>query len=110
VIQAIQTLVNASIEFQIPMSSSINAERLEKVCNLDPKILFKAENRGWSCLPNGFTPNDIYELWRDPGIQRTFARRNEFHLDDNAPYFLDSLHRLVSLNFDSCHVTDTHTY
>jgi len=41
----------------------------------------------------------IAALWKDPGIQLAFARRNEFHLIDSAPYFFTHLDRIFSPDF-----------
>ena len=39
------------------------------------------------------------ELWKDQGIQKCFRRSNEYHLNDSAAYFLDSIERISSGNY-----------
>ncbi len=67
--------------------------------------------RIWSFPINGLivcaTSDNIYDgelspilvdligrLWKDPGVQASYARSNEYHLNDSAGYFLDSLDRI----------------
>jgi GTPase SAR1 family protein len=37
---------------------------------------------------------DIGKLWNDPGIKKTFERRNEFQLDDSTQYYMTELERI----------------
>lgn len=41
----------------------------------------------------------LYSLWLDEGIQRAYEHRSEFHLDDNAPYFLSRMDMLTKSNY-----------
>jgi len=38
-------------------------------------------------------------MWLDSGVQSCFARSREFQLNDSAQYYLDSLERLVSVDY-----------
>lgn len=38
-------------------------------------------------------------LWQDKGVQKCFARSNQYQLNDSAGYFLDSLARISSPNY-----------
>ncbi|XP_077240955.1 guanine nucleotide-binding protein alpha-1 subunit-like isoform X1 [Tasmannia lanceolata] len=42
---------------------------------------------------------DIETLWRDPAIQETYSRGNEFQVPDCAHYFMENLQRLSDLNY-----------
>jgi GTPase SAR1 family protein len=42
---------------------------------------------------------NISDLWDDPGIKKTYERRNEFQLDDSAPYFFSNLSRINQSNY-----------
>lgn len=44
-------------------------------------------------------PMDLYTLWLDEGIQKTYEKRSMFHLDDNAPYFLSKMAELTRKNY-----------
>jgi len=39
---------------------------------------------------------DIKALWQDAGIQKTFARSNEYQLSDSAQYYIESVDRLAA--------------
>ncbi|XP_074062534.1 guanine nucleotide-binding protein G(z) subunit alpha [Macrotis lagotis] len=38
-------------------------------------------------------------LWADPGVQRCFGRSSEYHLEDNAAYYLNDLERIAALDY-----------
>ena len=38
-------------------------------------------------------------LWTDDGIQKCFRRSNEYHLNDSAGYFLQSLERIETKDY-----------
>lgn len=38
-------------------------------------------------------------LWVDPGVQECFCRSNEYHLEDNAAYYLNDLERIAALDY-----------
>lgn len=38
-------------------------------------------------------------LWADPGVQECFCRSNEYHLEDNAAYYLNDLERIAALDY-----------
>ena len=38
-------------------------------------------------------------LWVDKGVQEGFRRSNEYHLNDSAAYFLDSIGRISATNY-----------
>ncbi|ETE70440.1 Guanine nucleotide-binding protein G(z) subunit alpha, partial [Ophiophagus hannah] len=38
-------------------------------------------------------------LWADPGVQECFRRSNEYHLEDNAAYYLNDLDRIAALDY-----------
>lgn len=42
---------------------------------------------------------NIADLWEDPGIKKTFEKRNEFQLDDSSAYFFNNLNRINQPNY-----------
>ncbi|XP_041436222.1 guanine nucleotide-binding protein G(z) subunit alpha isoform X2 [Xenopus laevis] len=38
-------------------------------------------------------------LWADPGVQECFSRSNEYHLEDNAAYYLNDLERIAAIEY-----------
>uniref|UniRef100_A0A7N4NTX7 G protein subunit alpha z n=1 Tax=Sarcophilus harrisii TaxID=9305 RepID=A0A7N4NTX7_SARHA len=38
-------------------------------------------------------------LWADPGVQQCFCRSSEYHLEDNAAYYLNDLERIAALDY-----------
>lgn len=57
----------------------------------------KTENK----MPNmtGALARSMQSLWEDKGVQRCFARSNEYQLNDSAGYFLDSLPRISAPDY-----------
>ena len=43
--------------------------------------------------------NEMTILWTDDGIQKCFRRSNEYHLNDSAGYFLQSLERIEAKDY-----------
>jgi guanine nucleotide-binding protein G(o) subunit alpha len=41
----------------------------------------------------------IMQLWRDPGIQKTYAQRNQYQLTDSAAYFFDRVEQVGAPNY-----------
>jgi len=96
VLTAIQILVKASFIYD-PIVDANNRETARKITELEESILEKTDTQGWECLP--MDPMDLYTLWLDEGIQKTYEKRSMFHLDDNAPYFLSKMAELTRKNY-----------
>src|SRR5690606_9950588 len=43
--------------------------------------------------------NKISALWNDPGVQATFARRDEFWILDACKYYFQEVHRLAEEDY-----------
>ena len=43
--------------------------------------------------------NQMMVLWVDKGVQECLRRSNEYHLNDSAAYFLDSMGRISASNY-----------
>lgn len=87
-LESVHTLCNACESLKISYDSEANkacSDRLLKVSVNDSPVPFKS---------------DILSLWFDSGIQKAVARASEFHLLDSAPYFLDSLDRILTNSYD----------
>lgn len=55
------------------------------------------------CFPGGALSVELASavraLWKDTGVQEAFRRRNEFQLNDSAPYYFDNIERIASPNY-----------
>jgi len=43
--------------------------------------------------------NHLKAFWADPGIQKTYDKRNLFQLNDSAKYFYDNLDRIAAIDY-----------
>lgn len=90
-LKAIKALVSASLNLDIPVEEPENRERAEMINNLDNEVLLNVQ-KVW----DEKLAHDIGKLWKDPGIQKVFECRNQFQLDDSAPYYFNSIDRIAS--------------
>jgi hypothetical protein len=88
IVESMERLVHSALALDIPLENSANQESFENVNNIE-----KTRDcvRVWE---SETMRSDFKKLFSDPGIQKTLARRNEFHLDDSAEYFLKDLERI----------------
>ena len=47
--------------------------------------------------------HSIQRIWDDDNIKCVYARQNEYHIIDSAPYFFDHLDRIFSENYEPTH-------
>jgi len=83
---AVRSLVQACQRLQISIAESAIAKKFEEGALLGARI----------------TPafaDDIAKLWRDPGVQQAYGRRNEFQLIDSTAYWLDDVRRVAAEDF-----------
>jgi len=81
-LESMQTLCAACEQLQIPYAILDNKRRATKVMGL-PTQNIQLD-----------VAADIKALWKEEAIQKAFARNNEFHLLDSAPYFLGEIDRV----------------
>lgn len=94
IVKAMKVLVAASLSLDIPVEEPENRERAEHINNMDNEVLVNVL-KVW----NEALAKDIDKLWNDNGIRKTFERRNEFQLDDSAPYYFNDLARISSPDY-----------
>jgi GTPase SAR1 family protein len=41
----------------------------------------------------------VAELWKDPGVQKVYARRSEFQLTDSTKYYMENLKRITAEDY-----------
>ena len=88
VIEAIQTLLNASKQLGIPLENpDLAADELE-IAGLDEQARVTPELAG-----------TVDRLWKDAGIQKVFQRRDEFWNMDATPYYLNEVYRIADKEF-----------
>jgi GTPase SAR1 family protein len=88
VIEAMQTLLNASKSINEPLANLELKAYADKVLGMDSETRVSVE-----------TAQMIDKLWKDEGIQRVFARRDEFWLMDATPYYLNECYRIADSSF-----------
>jgi GTPase SAR1 family protein len=93
-LKAIKALTEAARNFDIPLEEPDNIARADKVMEIDDEMILTVQ-KIWS--PD--FAHDIEKLWKDHGIQKTFARRNEFQLDDSTQYYMNDLERISKLDY-----------
>ena len=64
---------------------------------VNANVLFIIEWDGRILSPS--LANQMMVLWVDNGVQECFRRSNEYHLNDSAAYFLDSMGRISARNY-----------
>lgn len=82
---AITSLVEAMNQLGISYEDEANEESAEEIREMDCETIKTLSN---------FTFETIKSLWEDSGIQEAYGKRNMYHLNDSAKYYLDSLERI----------------
>jgi len=81
-----KVLVGAAAKLNIPLNSTENEIRATRLANVPPG------GDSW----NLELAQDIRELWKDTGIQKTYEARDEnYQLNDSAAYFFDNINRFM---------------
>ncbi|KAL9643502.1 hypothetical protein ABK040_010116 [Willaertia magna] len=94
ILKAMKVLVQATFSFNIPIEYEENRERAGRINELEQEALLHV-HKYW-------TPEiaeDIQQLWNDPGIQKVYEKRNEFQIDDSAPYYFNNLDRIKAPDY-----------
>jgi len=81
VVGSIRVLVEAAQNLGISLSETETAKRVLQ------EDYFTGEL-------NPVIAKDVKTLWEDPGIKKTFARSNEFQLNDSAEYYFNEIIRI----------------
>jgi len=87
IVGSMLVLVEASQNLSIPLQET----------EISKKVLEEGYFNG-----NNFSSSiaqDIKILWADPGIKKTFARSNEFQLNDSAEYYFNEIDRIGADNY-----------
>lgn len=93
IITSLKTILNAMDKLGVPLGSSSCAGHKEFVQGL-------SEQQGADQLSPQIV-NALMILWADQGVQEAFSRNGaEYHLNDSAQYYLDSLSRICSPSYD----------
>jgi GTPase SAR1 family protein len=89
VIEALQTLLNASKQLNIPLTNPESAADELTIISLDEQARVTPE-----------LVETVERLWKDEGLQQVFARRNEFWNMDATPYYLNEVRRIAQSDFE----------
>lgn len=89
VIEAIQILVEASKTLKVDVEDITLHEEANMIGGLDTNVEVTPE-----------LGSKIASLWKDPGIQKVFARRHEYWNMDALPYYLNEVERLSSEEYE----------
>lgn len=85
-VQSMKVLVDAMEVLGLSVVSDEAAHAAQLILGVPDQIETPA-------LPSGVA-EAIAVLWRDTGVQSTFARAREFQLNDSAPYYFDAIGRI----------------
>jgi GTPase SAR1 family protein len=88
-IEAIQTLIEASKHLEIPLGDSSLKASFDHIAALDTN----------TPLTNQLG-KEIDAIWKDSGIQATFARRDEYWNMDATPYYLNEVMRITDSDYE----------
>lgn len=94
VLRAMKSLVENSLALDIPVEEPENRTRAESINNMDSDVLINVQKIWTQELGR-----DIGHLWQDGGIKKTYERRNEFQLDDSAPYYFAEMERIAAPDY-----------
>jgi guanine nucleotide-binding protein G(i) subunit alpha len=94
ILKAMKSLVENSLALDIPVEEPENRTRAESINNMDSDVLINVQKIWTQELGR-----DIGYLWQDGGIKKTFERRNEFQLDDSAPYYFSQMDRIAAPDY-----------
>jgi GTPase SAR1 family protein len=94
ILKAMKSLVENSLALDIPVEEPENRTRAESINNMDSDVLINVQ-RIWTQELG----RDIGHLWQDGGIKKTYERRNEFQLDDSAPYYFSQMERISAPDY-----------
>jgi len=87
-LESIKTLISRCKEYNYQLEE-VNNQVAEEISQLNS-------------LTAGITPkqvNGIRSLWKDPAIQETYKRQNEFQLPDVCQYLFENLDRISNPNY-----------
>ena len=87
-IEAIQTLLEASKNLDVPLKDKALTPTFEKLLGMDTNTTVTSE-----------IGNDISKLWLDEGIQIVYSRKDEFWNMDATAYYLNEVVRLAEEDY-----------
>ena len=116
-VESINALLDAVASLNIEgiaklLKNSENEERIQKLGNIindyaDNYLSLNSMNRHKpqiNDLPSVIPPEEVKqafkELWQSQTIQQAYARRNEFQLIDSTEYFMSSMDRIFSQDYE----------
>jgi len=85
--ESMSAIVKATEELEIPIKDD-NSRQLAEQFNI--------------AFPGRITQENvaaIVTLWADPSIQKTYAQRNRYQLNDSCQYFMDDIKRVTAADF-----------
>jgi hypothetical protein len=94
VLRAMKALVQATFQFNIPIEKEENREKAGRINELENEVFLQV-SKFWTTE----LAEDVEDLWSDPGIQKVFEKRNEFQLDDSAPYYFNHMDRIKQSDY-----------
>lgn len=87
-VEAMQTLLSASKQLNIPLEDPSLEELEKRIIALDQNQRVTPE-----------LAEVIDTLWKDAGVQRIYARRNDFWHMDGTAYYLNEVYRIAGFDF-----------
>jgi guanine nucleotide-binding protein G(o) subunit alpha len=94
-VQSLAAILKAMGQLRIPMESQNPTAVQEDARLVFTTIAQQADTKPW--------PRELVDamkrLWADQGVQKCYARNNEYQLNDSAKYYLDSIDRISHLKY-----------
>jgi hypothetical protein len=94
IVKNMKNLVTATTTLEQPVEGQQNLQAAEEFHSLENEALVNVGK-----LWNEKMVQNIKALWSDPGVQKTYERRNEFQLDDSSSYYFNEIDRIASADF-----------
>ncbi|KAL9643755.1 hypothetical protein ABK040_002779 [Willaertia magna] len=94
-LQSIRVLIESMRNLGITFESSEAEEYADKLQKIPEQQIIL----GAASLITPQLGQEIKKVWNDGGIQKVYARRSEFQLNDSAAYYLNDIDRLSGSNY-----------
>ncbi len=90
VVVGMQKLVMGCDAIGVSFERQENLERAREICAVDYMAVRSLDDK---------MVEAVSALWLDSGVQRAYARRNEFYISDSAGYFLKHVERIAEPDY-----------
>ncbi|KAI3632552.1 hypothetical protein MIR68_009658 [Amoeboaphelidium protococcarum] len=90
--QSMKVILEAMEVLKIELSGESNKKHASVILELPPQL------EGTEQMPKEIA-DAIKALWTDAGVQKAFARKKEYQLNDSAKYYFDNIDRICAAGY-----------